>query len=203
MGKNGFGGSDFLYIGIGVAAVYAAWKWANSLTGGIKQTGDAVGNIAGTTADTVDRYGEALGSYADIWNTGFDRLNEWLKNANFKKDEKTKIGETPDGKDIFTYPKNGENMTILPPGYYKYEGNFNAPTTSYKAAGKATLLPSKKEETITLKSGSTISSKSIFAASALKAGATISGDPYNKKTDATFSKTGTINNPFKSGIFKK
>lgn len=83
MAKSGFGGSDLLYIGLGVAAIYAAYKFTNSATEGVSKATDGlgagIGQIGSTTGDVFGRGGEAAGSLFDIYDTAFDKINDMIK----------------------------------------------------------------------------------------------------------------------------
>ena len=58
-----FGGTDILYIALGTGAIYAIYKFSNSLTGGVQATGDAVGTIAGGIASP---YGYIKETFSNI-----------------------------------------------------------------------------------------------------------------------------------------
>jgi len=67
-----------LTIAAVVAGGYVVYKLTEPLTKSVGGVGDAVVSITDTTADTTRRYGEALGSYADIFNSLFDRFKDFV-----------------------------------------------------------------------------------------------------------------------------
>lgn len=187
MGESkGFGISltDVATLGLIGGVVYILYK------GGIFKTTSDVGkdvtNITGQVSDTTGRGFEAIGSYFDIWNSMFDKFNNKLKDGskeqiinNYFTDNTKQIGTTPDGQPITTLQTpTGKNIDILPPGYYQYSPPSTTNNSKFKDYYDVSSNVSQKlglpQDTITLKSGSTISSSSVFASGAIKAGGTLS-----------------------------
>jgi hypothetical protein len=84
-------GSDWLYIGLGAAAIYAAWKISQNLTGGIGKLGDAIGN-AGTGVSTA--FTSGLGGLT-TFNQGITAAEKqlFLDFANLYSTGKTEVKE--------------------------------------------------------------------------------------------------------------
>lgn len=81
----GFQVSDWLLLGIVAVGGYFAWKTlGKGISTATEGTGQAVSDISKDTANLYSRGTEALGSYADIFNAGFDKITNSIDKGNNK-----------------------------------------------------------------------------------------------------------------------
>jgi hypothetical protein len=93
-----------LTIAAVVAGGYVIYKLTEPLTKTTEQVGSSIGSVANTGASTFGRVGEAVGSYADIFDTFFDKVKSGIQGNAQPTTETVTIFEKGKATNTYTQP---------------------------------------------------------------------------------------------------
>lgn len=195
MAKDDLLGTILPYVVIGGIAIYALNKFSKPIEetlGGVAEAsqglGSGISTGAGGLGTGIKEIGEGIGSPFAFVDTIFDTLSNKIKN-----NQNTTL-EYPKGQTTQELINAGQ--TIFGLTGEQIVQNKVSQASKNKSSGKSSATTPLYDK----KSGTGVNAAGFGYSSAFDLGSKGTGTGVS---NATFSKTGTVNNPFKSGIFKK
>lgn len=159
MARNSLGGSDFLYLGLAAAAIYAAYKWANASTKGIETAttglGGGISDAATGLGGGLGEIGDGIGAPFGFVDSLFDRLSKLVTDGGQTQQQQApqydnagvvsaanpvlKVSSSGSAYnmrvDTIKTGKGSSNIIAAPNTYYKDLGvGFDAKSQGYSSA---------------------------------------------------------------------